>query len=48
MDRGEVTDKGSINQKAVLSNRAALVRELYKIDHLPEVIQIDCNLSENR
>ena len=26
----EITDKGSINQKAVLSNRAALVEELYR------------------
>jgi feruloyl-CoA synthase len=29
MDRGEVTDKGSVNQRAVLKNRAALVEELY-------------------
>jgi feruloyl-CoA synthase len=29
MDAHEVTDKGSINQKAVLSNRAALVEDLY-------------------
>jgi feruloyl-CoA synthase len=29
MDAGEMTDKGSINQRAVLSNRAALVEELY-------------------
>jgi feruloyl-CoA synthase len=29
MDRGEMTDKGSINQRAVLSNRAALVDLLY-------------------
>jgi feruloyl-CoA synthase len=29
MDAREVTDKGSINQKAVLINRAALVDELY-------------------
>jgi feruloyl-CoA synthase len=29
MDRGEMTDKGSINQRAVLQNRAALVDELY-------------------
>ena len=29
MDKGEATDKGSINQRAVLKNRAALVDELY-------------------
>jgi feruloyl-CoA synthase len=29
MDAREVTDKGSINQKAVLAHRAALVEELY-------------------
>jgi feruloyl-CoA synthase len=29
MDKGEMTDKGSINQRAVLKNRAALVDALY-------------------
>jgi feruloyl-CoA synthase len=29
IDRGEVTDKGSINQRAVLEHRAALIEELY-------------------
>jgi feruloyl-CoA synthase len=29
MDKGEMTDKGSINQRAVLKKRAALVDELY-------------------
>ena len=29
IDAREITDKGSINQKAVLENRAALVDELY-------------------
>lgn len=29
IDRGEVTDKGSINQRAVLDHRAALIDELY-------------------
>jgi len=29
MDRGEATDKGSINQRAVLKNRAAVVEALY-------------------
>ena len=30
IDRGEVTDKGSLNQRAVLKNRAPLVEELYR------------------
>jgi feruloyl-CoA synthase len=29
IDRGEITDKGSINQRAVLSHRCALVEQLY-------------------
>jgi feruloyl-CoA synthase len=29
IDAGEMTDKGSINQRAVLGNRAALVQALY-------------------
>ncbi|MEJ2624898.1 MAG: feruloyl-CoA synthase [Pseudolabrys sp.] len=29
LDKGEMTDKGSINQRSVLKNRAALVEELY-------------------
>jgi feruloyl-CoA synthase len=29
IDVGEITDKGSINQRAVLKARAALVEELY-------------------
>jgi feruloyl-CoA synthase len=30
IDLGEMTDKGSLNQRAVLSNRATLVEELYR------------------
>src|SRR6202051_929643 len=29
IDRGEITDKGSINQRAVLDHRAGLIDELY-------------------
>ncbi|NVN87108.1 MAG: feruloyl-CoA synthase [Rhodopseudomonas sp.] len=29
IDRGEVTDKGSVNQRAVLDSRAALIADLY-------------------
>lgn len=38
LDRGEVTDKGSINQRAVLEHRAALVEELYAASPSPRVI----------
>ncbi|WP_295472417.1 feruloyl-CoA synthase [uncultured Pseudomonas sp.] len=33
IDRGEITDKGSINQRAVLQWRASLVDALYRGDH---------------
>ncbi|HXD45605.1 MAG TPA: feruloyl-CoA synthase [Pseudolabrys sp.] len=39
MDSGEMTDKGSINQRAVLKNRAALVEELYADMESPRVIR---------
>jgi feruloyl-CoA synthase len=29
LDKGEVTDKGSINQRAVLASRSALVEAMY-------------------
>ncbi len=38
IDRGEITDKGSINQRAVLTARAALVQALYA-DTAPYVIK---------
>jgi feruloyl-CoA synthase len=38
LDAGEMTDKGSINQRAVLENRAALVDELYLQPLSPRVI----------
>ena len=39
IDRGEMTDKGSINQRAVLRHRADLVEELYRGS--PRVIAVD-------
>jgi feruloyl-CoA synthase len=41
MDAGEVTDKGSINQRLVLRNRAALVEALYAETPGDSVISID-------
>src|SRR6202050_3977925 len=38
LDVGEMTDKGSINQRAVLAHRAALVEELYANPPSPNVI----------
>jgi feruloyl-CoA synthase len=38
IDAGEVTDKGSINQRAVLKNRAALVEQLYAEPPGPTII----------
>ena len=39
IDASEVTDKGSINQHAVLKNRAALVEELYAEPPSPRVLR---------
>ena len=41
LDKGEATDKGSINQRAVLATRAALVDELYAETPSPNVIRSD-------
>ena len=41
MDKCEMTDKGSINQRAVLENRANLVAELYSRPLAPRVIAIE-------
>ncbi|MDW8467724.1 MAG: AMP-binding protein [Burkholderiales bacterium] len=38
LDAGEITDKGSINQRAVLARRAAAVAALYAEPPAPEVI----------
>jgi feruloyl-CoA synthase len=41
LDAGEITDKGSINQRAVLDCRADLVKALYRDAAGPEVILIE-------
>jgi feruloyl-CoA synthase len=41
LDAGEMTDKGSINQRAVLARRAAMVDELYGQPLSPRVIAIE-------
>jgi feruloyl-CoA synthase len=40
IDRGEVTDKGSINQRAVLDARAALIEQLYAASPPQHVITL--------
>jgi feruloyl-CoA synthase len=40
LDAGEMTDKGSINQRAVLKHRATLVDELYATPLSSRVISI--------
>src|SRR5438270_9671084 len=40
IDRGEITDKGSLNQRAVLEHRAAWIDELYSPTPSPRVITL--------
>jgi len=42
IDAGEITDKGSINQRAVLDHRAQLVTLLYAEPAPPEVLAFAC------
>ena len=41
LDAGEMTDKGSINQRAVLERRADLVAELYAPEPSPRVLVLE-------
>lgn len=41
LDRGEITDKGSINQRAVLSHRASCVAALYAATPQPRVMRVE-------
>ncbi|MGA7853891.1 MAG: hypothetical protein WCA15_11245, partial [Candidatus Acidiferrales bacterium] len=40
LDAGEITDKGSLNQRAVLDRRAAIVEELYAPEPSPRIFKI--------
>ncbi len=40
IDKGEVTDKGSVNQRAVLDHRAAVIDELYAPSPAAHIISI--------
>ena len=46
IDAHEITDKGTINQKAVLQFRAALVQELYRIAASRRIV--DCRAADER
>jgi feruloyl-CoA synthase len=41
LDRGEITDKGSINQRVILEHHADLVAELYSAEPAPQVVIIE-------
>ena len=41
LDAGEMTDKGTINQRAVLDRRAGIVEELYAMPASARLIAID-------
>ncbi|MGC1687150.1 MAG: feruloyl-CoA synthase [Candidatus Acidiferrales bacterium] len=40
LDAGEITDKGSLNQRAVLERRAALIEELYRPEPSSAILRI--------
>ena len=40
LDAGEITDKGSLNQRAVLDRRAAIVEELYALESSARIFRI--------
>jgi feruloyl-CoA synthase len=40
LDAGEVTDKGSLNQRAVLDLRAELVKQLYAPELSPQILRV--------
>ena len=41
IDRGEVTDKGSINQRAVIEHRSALIEMIYSPAPPAQVITLN-------
>ena len=49
LDAGEVTDKGSINQRAVLRQRSELVAQLYAQQASSHVIDVNiASVSQNQ
>jgi feruloyl-CoA synthase len=41
LDHGEITDKGSVNQRAVLQRRAEALAELYAQEAAPHVVEVN-------
>ena len=41
LDHGEITDKGSVNQRAVLALRASLVEDLFRATTVPHVLKVE-------
>jgi feruloyl-CoA synthase len=41
MDKGEITDKGTINQRIVLQNHQDLVEQLYSDPKFQDVIEVE-------
>jgi feruloyl-CoA synthase len=41
LDAGEITDKGSLNQRAVLDRRAAIVQELYAPEPSSRILRVN-------
>jgi feruloyl-CoA synthase len=41
LDHGEITDKGSVNQRAVLARRASLVEDLFRATPIPHVLKVE-------
>jgi feruloyl-CoA synthase len=40
IDKGELTDKGSINQRQILANRKEYVEMIYNCDNFPQVLKV--------
>jgi feruloyl-CoA synthase len=45
MDRGETTDKGTINQRMVLENHQDVIERLYAEAPGPEVMEVEADYS---
>ncbi|MDE3109633.1 MAG: feruloyl-CoA synthase [Acidobacteriota bacterium] len=46
LDAGEITDKGSLNQKVILDRRARLVEEMYSPETSPRVLRVQSHCDD--
>jgi len=44
IDKGEMTDKGSINQRMIIQNHPELINKLYAVEKSDDVCEIDIKL----